>query len=169
MNSDAESVDCSFRLSPLDGRTRAGRRHFQFAPGERRVLLWSGTETNCAQTRTQKRGKRVSALERIADEFCSGARIPQGLPKPGRGIAAMSKAMPSVRATAIAAAHFPEGCRYATHDRVAGNRRCFMRVGTKSVLFGAHCFFIHPFFVALGWWDLGQFPWDPRLWAAFFL
>src|ERR1019366_1867105 len=44
-----------------------------------------------------------------------------------------------------------------------------MRVGTKSVLFGAHCFFIHPFFVAFGWWALGQFPWDPRLWAAFFL
>ena len=44
-----------------------------------------------------------------------------------------------------------------------------MRVGTKSVLFGAHCFFIHPFFVAFGWWALGRFPWDPRLWAAFFL
>jgi hypothetical protein len=44
-----------------------------------------------------------------------------------------------------------------------------MRVGTKSVLFGAHCFFVHPFFVAFGWWALGQFPWDPRLWAAFFL
>ncbi len=44
-----------------------------------------------------------------------------------------------------------------------------MRVGTKSVLFGAHCFFIHPFLVAFGWWALGQFPWDPRLWAAFFL
>ncbi len=44
-----------------------------------------------------------------------------------------------------------------------------MRVGTKSVLFGAHCFFIHPFFVAVGWWALYGFPWDPRLWAAFFL
>src|SRR4051812_37617346 len=29
-----------------------------------------------------------------------------------------------------------------------------MRIGTKSVLFGAHCFFIHPFFVAAGWWKL---------------
>jgi hypothetical protein len=44
-----------------------------------------------------------------------------------------------------------------------------MRVGTKSVLFGAHCFFIHPFFVAVGWWIAWGFPWDPRLWAAFFL
>ena len=44
-----------------------------------------------------------------------------------------------------------------------------MRVGTKSVLFGAHCFFIHPFFVALGWSAIWTFPWDPRLWAAFFL
>jgi hypothetical protein len=42
-----------------------------------------------------------------------------------------------------------------------------MRVGTKSVLFGAHSFFIHPFFVAVGWWILYGFPWDLRLWAAF--
>lgn len=42
-----------------------------------------------------------------------------------------------------------------------------MRVGTKSVLFGAHCFFIHPFFVAAAWRRLYGFPWDPRLWAAF--
>jgi hypothetical protein len=44
-----------------------------------------------------------------------------------------------------------------------------MRVGTKSVFFGAHCFFIHPFFVAAAWRKLYGFPWDPRLWAAFFL
>src|ERR1039458_8644569 len=44
-----------------------------------------------------------------------------------------------------------------------------MRVGTKSVLFGAHCFFIHPVFVAVGWSILFRFPWDLRLWAAFFL
>lgn len=43
-----------------------------------------------------------------------------------------------------------------------------MRVGTKSVLFGAHCFLIHPFFVAAAWRRLYGFPWDPRLWAAFF-
>ena len=44
-----------------------------------------------------------------------------------------------------------------------------MKIGTKSVLFGAHCFFIHPFFVALAWWKLFDFPWDPRLWVAFFV
>lgn len=42
-----------------------------------------------------------------------------------------------------------------------------MRVGTKSVLFGAHCFFLHPFFVAEAWRRLYGFPWDPRLWVAF--
>lgn len=42
-----------------------------------------------------------------------------------------------------------------------------MRVGTKSVLFGAHCFFLHPLFVAEAWRRLYGFPWDPRLWAAF--
>jgi hypothetical protein len=35
------------------------------------------------------------------------------------------------------------------------------------VLFGAHCWFIHPWFVALAWWKLYGFPWDPRLWVAF--
>ena len=44
-----------------------------------------------------------------------------------------------------------------------------MRVGTKSVLFGAHCFGIHFLFVAVAWWKLYGFPWDPRLWLAFFL
>jgi hypothetical protein len=44
-----------------------------------------------------------------------------------------------------------------------------MRAGTKSVLFGAHCFFLHPWFVALAWWKLYGFPWDPRLWVAFFI
>lgn len=44
-----------------------------------------------------------------------------------------------------------------------------MRVGTKSVLWGAHCFFIHPWFVAAAWWKLYGFPSDPRLWLAFFL
>lgn len=44
-----------------------------------------------------------------------------------------------------------------------------MKVGTKSVLFGAHCWFIHPWFVALAWWKLYGFPWDPRLWVAFFV
>lgn len=44
-----------------------------------------------------------------------------------------------------------------------------MTVGTKSVLFGAHCFFLHPWFVAWAWWKLYGFPWDPRLWVAFFV
>ena len=44
-----------------------------------------------------------------------------------------------------------------------------MRVGTKSVLFGAHCFLVHGFQVGVAWWALYKFPWDPRLWACFFL
>jgi len=44
-----------------------------------------------------------------------------------------------------------------------------MKVGTRSVLFGAHCFFLHPLFVALAWWRLYGFPFDPRLWVAFFV
>lgn len=42
-----------------------------------------------------------------------------------------------------------------------------MKAGTKSVLFGAHCFFLHPWFVAWAWWKLYGFPFDPRLWVAF--
>lgn len=44
-----------------------------------------------------------------------------------------------------------------------------MKIGTKSVLFGAHCFFLHPWFVAAAWWKLYGFPFDPRLWVAFFV
>lgn len=44
-----------------------------------------------------------------------------------------------------------------------------MKFGTKSVLYGAHCFLIHPWFVALASWKLFGFPWDPRLWVAFFV
>ena len=44
-----------------------------------------------------------------------------------------------------------------------------MKVGTKSILFGAHCFFIHPWFVFAAWWKLYGFPFDPRLWIAFFV
>jgi hypothetical protein len=40
-------------------------------------------------------------------------------------------------------------------------------IGTRSVLFGAHCFLLHPWFVAAAWWQLYGFPWDPRLWVAF--
>lgn len=44
-----------------------------------------------------------------------------------------------------------------------------MKVGTKSVLFGAHQFLIHPFWLFISWWKLYGFPWDPRLWVAFFV
>jgi hypothetical protein len=44
-----------------------------------------------------------------------------------------------------------------------------MTIGTKSVLFGAHQFLIHPWFVAAAWWRLYGFPADPRLWVAFFV
>ncbi|MFV0419307.1 MAG: HD domain-containing protein [Dysgonomonas sp.] len=42
-----------------------------------------------------------------------------------------------------------------------------MRIGTKSVLFGAHCFLIHPIFLFIAWCRLYGFPFDPRLWIAF--
>lgn len=44
-----------------------------------------------------------------------------------------------------------------------------MRMGTKSILFGAHQLLIHPLFVAAAWTKLYGFPFDPRLWASFFL
>lgn len=44
-----------------------------------------------------------------------------------------------------------------------------MNIGTKSVLFGAHQFLIHPLFVAAAWTKLYGFPKDPRLWVAFFV
>jgi len=42
-----------------------------------------------------------------------------------------------------------------------------MSKGTKSLLFGAHQFIIHPLMVFLAWWKLYGFPADPRLWLAF--
>lgn len=44
-----------------------------------------------------------------------------------------------------------------------------MTRGTRSVLWGAHCFLVHPWFVAYAWWKLYGFPWDPRLWVCFFV
>ncbi len=44
-----------------------------------------------------------------------------------------------------------------------------MKIGTKSILFGAHCFLIHPVFVLIAWIKFYGFPWDPRLWIAFFV
>ena len=43
-----------------------------------------------------------------------------------------------------------------------------MKVGTKSILFGVHCFFIHPFYVFKAWCRLYGFPKDIRIWVAFF-
>jgi len=44
-----------------------------------------------------------------------------------------------------------------------------MTIGSKSLLYGAHQFLLHPFFVGLGWWKLYGAPLDPRLWVAFFI
>lgn len=44
-----------------------------------------------------------------------------------------------------------------------------MKVGTKSLLFGYHQVLLHPLMVASAWWKLFGFPYDPRLWAAFFV
>ncbi len=41
-----------------------------------------------------------------------------------------------------------------------------MTTGTKSVLFGAHCFFIHPWFVLWAYWKLYGFTLDPRIIVA---
>ena len=42
-----------------------------------------------------------------------------------------------------------------------------MKLGTKSLLFGAHQFILHPMFVAIAWIKLFGFPKDPRVWVAF--
>jgi hypothetical protein len=44
-----------------------------------------------------------------------------------------------------------------------------MKIGTRSILFGAHCWFIHPWFVAAAWSKLYGFPTDLRIWVAFFV
>lgn len=44
-----------------------------------------------------------------------------------------------------------------------------MKIGTRSLLFGAHTFWLHPWFVAEAWRRLFGFPWDPRLWVLFFV
>ena len=44
-----------------------------------------------------------------------------------------------------------------------------MNIGTRSVLYGAHCAIVHHWFLAVAWWRLYGFPWDLRLWAAFWL
>lgn len=44
-----------------------------------------------------------------------------------------------------------------------------MKIGTKSILFGVHCFLIHPWFVFWAWCKLYGFPFNPLLWLSFFL
>jgi hypothetical protein len=44
-----------------------------------------------------------------------------------------------------------------------------MKLGTKSLLFGAHRILLHPIFVAAAWSKLYGPPLDPRLWIAFFV
>lgn len=44
-----------------------------------------------------------------------------------------------------------------------------MKLGTKSLLFGAHQFLIHPLFVFIAWCKLYGFPFDPRLHLAFII
>jgi hypothetical protein len=44
-----------------------------------------------------------------------------------------------------------------------------MRIGTRSVLLGAHAFWLHGFFVAEAWRRLYGFPYNLPLWATFFL
>lgn len=42
-----------------------------------------------------------------------------------------------------------------------------MTIGTKTLLFGAHQFVLHPVMVAIAWTRLYGVPYDPRLWIAF--
>ena len=44
-----------------------------------------------------------------------------------------------------------------------------LSIGTKSILFGAHCFLIHPVIIAIAWIKLYGFPFDPRIWISFFV
>lgn len=44
-----------------------------------------------------------------------------------------------------------------------------MTIGTKSVLFGAHCFLLHPFYVAKAWTKLYRPPRSLPLWLSFFV
>jgi hypothetical protein len=42
-----------------------------------------------------------------------------------------------------------------------------MKVGTKSLLFGVHCWFLHPWAVAMAWIKLFGWPTDWRIWLCF--
>ena len=58
----------------------------------------------------------------------------------------------------------------SVHGREFGNiAEATMTIGTRSVLYGAHCAVLHPWFLAVAWYQLYGFPWDVRLWASFCL
>ena len=58
----------------------------------------------------------------------------------------------------------------SVHGREFGNiAEATMTIGTRSVLYGAHCAVLHSWFLAVAWSKLYGFPWDPRLWASFCL
>lgn len=42
-------------------------------------------------------------------------------------------------------------------------------VGVRTVLWGTHAFWCHPFFIALAWCRLYGVPMDARIWIAFFV
>jgi hypothetical protein len=44
-----------------------------------------------------------------------------------------------------------------------------MTIGSKSILFGYNQFVLRPLIIALAWWKLYGFPYDPRLWCSFFI
>lgn len=44
-----------------------------------------------------------------------------------------------------------------------------MNIGTRSLLYGIHAFYLHPFFVVRAWWKLYGFPTSFPLWVAFFV
>ena len=42
----------------------------------------------------------------------------------------------------------------------SGTAEATMTIGTRSVLYGAHCAVLHPWFLAVAWSKLYGFPWD---------
>lgn len=44
-----------------------------------------------------------------------------------------------------------------------------MKIGTRSVLYGAHCFLLHPWFVLAAWVKLYGWPKHPAYYVAFFI
>ena len=42
-----------------------------------------------------------------------------------------------------------------------------MKIGTRSLVYGGHCWPIHTVMLAIAWTRLYGFPFDPRLWVAF--